>query len=60
MKDIIKNALSDAVNENPSDMADKINSVLYAKVEDALKTKKMEISNNWLNDIKPAEESEEE
>jgi hypothetical protein len=58
MKDIIKNALKDALNEKPSEMADKINSVLYAKVEDALKTKKMEVSNKWLNDVKPAEEEE--
>jgi hypothetical protein len=50
--------LKDALNEKPSEMADKINSVLYAKVEDALKTKKMEVSNKWLNDVKPAEEEE--
>jgi hypothetical protein len=40
-------------------MTDKINSVLYAKVEDALKTKKMEVSNRWLNDIQPSETEEE-
>jgi hypothetical protein len=59
MKDTIRDALSDALGENPSDMTDKINSVLYAKVEDALKTKKMEVSNRWLNDIQPSETEEE-
>ena len=58
MNDTIKAALKDAMNEKPAEMADKISSVLYAKVEDALKTKKMEVSNKWLNDIKPAEEEE--
>ena len=45
MKDEIKAALHDALEDNPSEMQDKINSILVSKVADALKTKKMEISN---------------
>ena len=58
MKETIRSALDDALKEKPSEMADKINSVLYAKVEDAMKTKKMEVSNQWLNDVEPPEEEE--
>ena len=59
MKDEIKAALHDALEDNPSEMQDKINSILVSKVADALKTKKMEISNQWLNDIESSEESDE-
>ena len=59
MYDTIRASIEDAVNENPSEMADKINTVLYAKVADALKTKKMEVSNSWLNSIESSEEQEE-
>ena len=58
-KDTIKSAIEDALDENPSDFSDKINSVLAAKMQDALKTKKMEVSNSWLNDIESPEEEEE-
>jgi len=60
MKDTIKAAIVDAMEENPNEMQDKINAALGAKVADALKTKKMEISNNWLNDIQPEENGEDE
>ena len=58
VKETIKNAIEDAVDDNPSSFADKINAVLGAKMHDALKTKKMEVSNNWLNDIEPPEEED--
>ena len=50
-KDTILSAIEDTVVDNPNEFSEKINSVLANKVTDALKTKKMEISNNWLNDI---------
>ena len=59
MKETIKSAIEDALDENPNDFSDKINSVFAAKMQDALKTKKMEVSNSWLNDIEPPEEEEE-
>ena len=59
MKDEIKSAISLATKDNPSSFAEKINSVLYTKVTDALKTKKMEIANRWLNDIEPSTSEEE-
>jgi hypothetical protein len=52
IKDTIKNILSDKAAE----AKDGIESVLYSKVDDALKTKKMEISAKWLNDVEAAEE----
>ena len=51
--DEIKTALQAARDEDPSVFAEKINSTLMTKVADILKTKKMEISNKWLNDIEP-------
>jgi hypothetical protein len=41
-------------------MKDKINTSLYAKVADVLKTKKMEISNDWLSSLTAAADEEEE
>ena len=55
MKDTIKSAIGDA-----NSFAEKINDVLAAKVQDALKTKKIEVSNRWLNDIEPSEEEDDE
>jgi len=60
MKDTIKAAIVDAIDENPNEMQDKINAALGAKVADSLKTKKMEIANQWLNDIEPEQEEEDE
>ena len=61
MKDEIKSAVKAAVEENPSSFAEKINNLLMTKVADAFKTKKMEISNRWLNDIEsPDSEGEKE
>ena len=59
VKDTIKSSIEAALDEDPNSFAEKINDVLAAKVQDALKTKKMEVSNNWLNDIEPSEEEEE-
>ena len=59
VKDTIKSSIEDALDEDPNSFAEKINDVLAAKMQDALKTKKMEVSNNWLNDIEPSEEEEE-
>ena len=59
MKERINAAIEDALGEEPNSFAEKINDVLAAKMSDALMTKKMEISNNWLNDIEPASEEEE-
>jgi len=59
MKETIRNSIEDALDEDPNSFAEKINAVLAAKVQDALKTKKMEVSNSWLNDIEPSEEEEE-
>ena len=59
VKDTIKNAIEDALDEDPNKFSEKINDVLAAKMQDALKTKKMEVSNNWLNDIEPPEEEDE-
>ena len=59
MHDEIKTAIDAAKEDNPSSFAEKINSALMAKVADAFKTKKMEISNRWLNDVEaPASEEE--
>jgi hypothetical protein len=58
MKETIRAAIKDALGEKPSEMADKINSVLFSKVSDAFKTKKMEISNRWLNDIESSQEDD--
>ena len=60
MKDQIRAAIEDALDENPNEMQNKINAVIGAKVADALKTKKMEISNSWLNDIQPEENGEDD
>ena len=59
-KDTVRSAIQDVMDGNSSDMKDKINTSLYAKVADALKTKKMEISNDWLNSLTAATEEEEE
>ena len=59
VKDTIKNAIEDALDEDPNSFSEKINDALAAKMHDALKTKKMEVSNNWLNDIEPSEEEDE-
>jgi len=59
VKDTIKSSIEAALDEDPNSFAEKINDVLAAKMQDALKTKKMEVSNNWLNDIEPSEEEEE-
>jgi hypothetical protein len=59
MKETIRNSIKDALDEDPNSFAEKINAVLAAKVQDALMTKKMEVSNSWLNDIEPSEEEEE-
>jgi len=59
MKETIRNSIEDALDEDPNSFAEKINAVLAAKVQDALMTKKMEVSNSWLNDIEPSEEEEE-
>ena len=59
VKDTIKSSIEDALDEDPNSFAEKINDVLAAKMQDALKTKKMEVSNNWLNDIEPSEEEDE-
>ena len=56
--DEIKTAIQAARGEDPSTFAEKINSALMAKVTDILKTKKMEISNRWLNDAKAPQEEE--
>jgi hypothetical protein len=58
--DDIKTAVQAAKEDNPNSFAEKINSSLMAKVADALKTKKIEISNKWLNDIEPPSSEEEE
>ena len=56
-KETIRSAIKDVMDGNSSEMKDKINSSLYAKVADTLKTKKMEISNDWLNGLEaPAPE----
>ena len=57
--DDIKLAVQAAREDNPTEFAEKINSVLMTKVADALKTKKMEVSNRWLNDIEPPSSEEE-
>ena len=54
----IKSAIEAAEQDNPSTFAEKINAVLMTKVADAFKTKKMEISNKWLNDIEPENEED--
>ena len=60
MKDQIRAAIEDALDENPNEMQNKINAVIGAKVADVLLTKKMEISNDWLNDIQPEENGEDD
>ena len=57
--DDIKLAVQAAKEDNPTGFAEKINSVLMTKVADALKTKKMEVSNRWLNDVESASSEEE-
>lgn len=60
VKNTIRSALQDIITGSTSDAKDKINSSIFAKVSDALKTKKMEVSNRWLNDIQPESSEEEE
>jgi hypothetical protein len=57
---ILRSAILDATNENPAEMTDKIHNVLYSKVADALQTKKMEVSHNWLNNLETPEVEESE
>jgi hypothetical protein len=59
-KEIIKSAIQDVMDGSSSEVKDKINTSLYAKVADALKTKKMEISNDWLNYLEAAAPEEED
>jgi hypothetical protein len=59
-KNIIQSAIQDVMDGNSSSMKDKINTSLYAKVADVLKTKKMEISNDWLSSLTAAADEEEE
>ena len=56
MKDDIKKAVDSASESDPAAFKDAIDNVLMAKAADALKTKKMEISNRWLNDIEQPQE----
>ena len=56
MNDDIKKAVTSASEGDPAAFYDAIDNVLMAKTADALKTKKMEISNRWLNDIEPPQE----
>ena len=58
MRETIEDAIIDASNDNPAGMTDKIGAVLMDKVSDILQTKKMEISNKWLNDIEPSADDE--
>jgi len=60
VKDTIRSSIESALDEDPNSFAEKINDVLAAKVQDALKTKKIEVSNRWLNDIEPSEEEDDE
>lgn len=59
-KDMIRASIKDALDENPALFSDRINTILGVKVDDALQTKKMEVSNEWLNDIEPSSDEEEE
>jgi hypothetical protein len=54
LKDAIKNILS----KTGSKAKEGIESILYSKVDDRLKTKKMETSANWLNGIEAPDENE--
>lgn len=58
-KDTIRSAIRDIMGGTTASAKEKINSSLFAKVSDALKTKKMEVSNRWLNDVQPSESEEE-
>ena len=60
MSEAITSAIKDATNDNPAGMADKIHAVLMDKVSDILQTKKLEISNKWLNDIESSVEDGED
>jgi hypothetical protein len=55
MKDIIKDAIQNATESNPQEMGEKVKSVLFSKVSDVLKTKKLEVAHTWLNGIAPPE-----
>ena len=57
-KEMIRQSIEAALDENPVEFSDNINAVLASKVQDVLATKKMEVSNEWLNDIKPSEEED--
>ena len=56
MKDKIEKAVHSANKSDPAAFKDAIDDVLMRKVADALETKKLEISNRWLNDIEPPQE----
>ncbi|HIA11409.1 MAG TPA: hypothetical protein EYN69_04950 [Flavobacteriales bacterium] len=61
MKDVIRDAIQNATESNPQKLGEKIKSVLFAKVSDALKTKKLEVAHTWLNGItspEPVEDTE--
>ena len=59
VKETIKSSIDAALDGDANSFAEKINDALAVKMQDALKTKKMEVSNNWLNDIEPPEEEDE-
>ena len=52
LKDTIKNILS---GQNAK-AKEEVNTILYSKIEDHLRTKKMELSANWLNGLEAPEE----
>ena len=58
MRETITSAIKDATSDNPAGMTDKIHAVLMDKVSDILQTKRLEISNKWLNDIEPSVDDE--
>ena len=59
IKDTIQSAIRDIMSGTTAPAKEKINSSLFTKVSDALKTRKMEVSNRWLNDVQPSETEEE-
>jgi hypothetical protein len=59
-KESIRSAIQDVMDGNSAEMKEKIDAALYAKVADALQTKKMEVSNDWLSSLEVAAEEEED
>ena len=52
---LIKDTINSILSDDATKAKDGIEDVLYSKVDDVLRTKKMEVSAKWLNDLEASE-----